>query len=81
MIIRQDSGGAGSNQQKQRYKQVEFDEFEDDIEVRIGVIDIDEEEGISKERVNNFSNKNMISQAHLDSNMQTRGSLAKDRNF
>jgi len=42
----------------------------------------DEEEGISKDRVNNFSNKNMIVTAHLESNMHTRGSaLAKDRNF
>ena len=42
----------------------------------------DEEEGISKERVNNFSNKNMMANAHQDSNMHTRGSaVAKDRNF
>jgi hypothetical protein len=42
------------------------------------VIDADEEEGIAKERVNNFSNKNMIAAAHIDS---SKGSIAKDRNF
>ena len=42
------------------------------------MIDADEEEGISKERVNNFSNKNMISAAYMDS---SKGSIAKDRAF
>ena len=51
------------------------------MEMAIGVVDVDEEEGIAREHVNNFSNKNLIAAAHLDSINHTRGSVAKDRNF
>lgn len=50
------------------------------MDIAIGVVDVNEE-GIAKEYLNNFSNKNLVAAAHLDSSMQTRGSVAKDRNF
>ena len=66
---------------KQRYEQPQLDDDFDDMDMAIGVIDVDEEEGIAREHVNNFSNKNLTAAAHLDSINHTRGSVAKDRNF
>lgn len=66
---------------KQRYDQPQLDDDFDDMDMAIGVVDVDEEEGIAREHVNNFSNKNLIAAAHLDSINHTRGSVAKDRNF
>ena len=66
---------------KQRYNQPPLDDDFDDMDMAIGVVDVDEEVGIAREHVNNFSNKNLIAAAHLESINHTRGSVAKDRNF
>ncbi len=70
-------GGAIANSRYAQQQMYSEDDYED-LDQPVGIIDADEEEGIAKERVNNFSNKNMISAAHMDSG---KGSVAKDRGF
>jgi hypothetical protein len=86
LILRSDSNGATHklryqliSEEEELHKPNQEEEFGDEFDSGI----VDEEEGITKERVNNFSNKNLISAPHIQTEtlMNTRGSVAKDRNF